>query len=286
MKKNTFILLTAITVMACNNETAEKKAEHEKDSLQTVINQRDSALSNYLTSFNDIEYTLDSINVKQKNIVLKTGTTNELKTSVVQEINAEITAINSLIERNKKQITNLNDKLKTSGNKNEKLQTAVKKLNDELTKKQEELGTLNIKLNSLNVELLILNSALGTLNAENASQAQIIANEVADAHKAFYIIGTSKDLVKDKVIEKKGGVLGMGKTSELKNDFKANRFTQIDYTQITSIPVNSKSIEIISSHPTDSYKIEKEKGMVKDVLITNAEKFWNASKYLVIVKGA
>ena len=79
MKKTALIAITALSFTACNNPKADNKAEHEKDSLQSIINERDSTLSNYLASFSDITNTLDSINNRQNNIVLKIEKPSDLK---------------------------------------------------------------------------------------------------------------------------------------------------------------------------------------------------------------
>lgn len=291
MKKNAFIIIaTSLVAVSCNNNKPQvdntASAERERDSLQALLNQKDSTLSSYLMSFNDIQRTLDSVNVKEKNIYIKTERTSDIKTNVLAEINAEIAAINSLMEKNRQNISNLNKQLKSSGGKNKQLEQAIKSLNTQLVQKQDELTALNVKLNGLNREIMQLQTSIGFLNAQNAAQAETIAQERNELHKAFYIVGTSKDLEKENIIDKKGGLLGIGKTSELKDDFNSKKFTQIDYTQLNSIPVNSKKVDIITSHPTNSYRLEKENGIIKDIVITNSEAFWNASKYLVIVKGA
>jgi uncharacterized coiled-coil protein SlyX len=286
MKKNAFIIITALSVIACNTmPQTDKVAERERDSLQIIVNQRDSKISDFLASFVDIEHTLDSINVKQKNIYLKTEKPSDVKAGVVADINREITAINSLMEKNRKKISDLNSQLKTSGGKNKELEDAIKTLNQQLSQKQQELVEMNSKLNILNAEIMQLQASIGFLSVENVTQADMIATETAELHKAFYIIGTSKDLEKEKIIDKKGGLLGIGKTKELSNDFDATKFNQIDYTQLMSIEINSKKAEIITTHPSSSYRLEKDKDHVKKLIILNAVEFWSASKYLVIIKG-
>jgi hypothetical protein len=54
--------------------------------------------------------------------------------------------------------------------------------------------------------------------------------------------------------------------------------------KVNTIPIDSKDAKIITSHPSDSYTLNKEKDKVVSLQITNAEKFWSASKYLVVVK--
>jgi hypothetical protein len=46
-------------------------------------------------------------------------------------------------------------------------------------------------------------------------------------------------------------------------------------------------MKIITSHPSDSYTLDKDasdKDKVTNIVITNSEKFWSTSKYLVVVK--
>jgi len=78
----------------------------------------------------------------------------------------------------------------------------------------------------------------------------------------------------------------MGKTDKLNANIDNSQFIRIDYTQVSSITVNSKKMKLVTSHPSDSYSLdidENEKDLVKSLIITNAEKFWSASKYLVIL---
>ena len=82
--------------------------------------------------------------------------------------------------------------------------------------------------------------------------------------------------------------MGLGKTARLNSNIDNNKYTKIDYTQTMTIPINSDGVKIVTSHPADSYTLDKDaknKDMVINLTITNPEKFWSASKYLVIVKS-
>ncbi|MGZ4097881.1 MAG: Cbp1 family collagen-binding glycoprotein adhesin, partial [Bacteroidia bacterium] len=185
-----------------------------------------------------------------------------------------------------KTIAELKSKLKRSAGKNSKLEKAVASLTEQLAQKDQELASLNEKLTALNAQVEQLQTSLDTLNAKNSSQAQTIAQHTEALHTAYYIVGKSKDLAEAKVIDKKGGLLGIGKTSELNSDFDRSKFTRIDYTKMTTIPINSDKVKIITNHPSDSYTLEKDskdKDLVKTIVITNPEKFWSVSKYLVII---
>ena len=85
------------------------------------------------------------------------------------------------------------------------------------------------------------------------------------------------------VITKKGGFIGIGKTEQLKQDFNTDYFTQVDITETQAIDLFSKKANILTSHPSDSYKLEGDDESVDKLVILDPVRFWSASKYLVVV---
>ena len=82
MKKLIYVVAIALTFTACDNRQAEiDQANRQKDSLASIINERDSSLNDFLTSFNDIEKNLDSIARKQNAINVNVESQGELKKS-------------------------------------------------------------------------------------------------------------------------------------------------------------------------------------------------------------
>ena len=100
---------------------------------------------------------------------------------------------------------------------------------------------------------------------------------------AFYAFGTSKELLDKKVITKEGGFIGMGKAEKLRNDFNVDYFTQIDITKIKSLDLKAKRAKLITTHPTGSFSFEMKGKVFDKLIITDSEKFWSASKYLVVL---
>lgn len=285
MKKYILISITAVSLFSCNEEKKTiSNTDRSHDSLEAIIKQRDSLNNEYLASFSEIERNLDSINAKQKGIYLRTEKPTEIKGNIKEEINSEIAAINTLMQKNRQKIENLNRKLKGSKKENEQFGNTIKTLNDQLVQKQTDLNELNLKLVSLNMKVEALETSVSLLKVENAEYKETIAEETAALHTAFYVVGTLKDLQNEKLIDRKGGLLGMGKTDELNKDFDSNKFTRIDYTKTDLIPVDCKKIEIVTTHPTDSYRLERVNNIIKYVHIINPKQFWGASKYLVVVK--
>ena len=277
MKKNLIAGVVILFITACTNQSEVDKANHQRDSLASIVNQRDSSLNDFVSAFNEVETNLDSVAVRQNILSMSTENKGELKVNSKDRMNAQITAINNLMEENRKNIAELNKKLKSSDGRNAKFQKMIKVLNEQLAEKDKELASLNEKLSSMNNQLSQLQTSVDTLNTT-------VAGQTAELHTAYYVIGKSKDLQAAEIIDKSGGVLGIGKTAKLSQHFDESKFTRVDYTQMGVIPVDSKSMKIITTHPEASYSIDRDKEMVKSIVITDPKKFWSASKYLVVVK--
>jgi hypothetical protein len=276
---------TVLIFTSCNQQDAEKSSR-ETDSLFTVVNERNATITDFIVSFNEVESNLDSVAVRQHLISLNTEQKGELKTNQKARINEQIATINNLMEQNRKKLADLTRKLKGSSSKNAELEKMIITINNQLDQKNTELTALNEKLNNLNAQVAQLQTSVTVLTDEGNSKSQIIADETKALHTAYYVVGKSNDLQDAKIIDRKGGLLGIGRTSKLNADYDNTKFIRIDYTQTGTIPVNSE-MKMITSHPSDSYTLDKDatdKDMVKNILITNPEKFWSASKYLVVVK--
>jgi hypothetical protein len=285
MKYYFIIAVAALTLSACNRKELAD-SNHSKDSLEAVVNEREATLNEFIASFNEVEANLDSVAAKQHVIVTNSAKSGELKPNQKARINSEIAAINTLMEQNRKKIAALNSKLKSSANKNVQLEKTIETLNAQLVQKYAELKELNARLDESNAQCAQLETSVNILTADNSAKAQTISEETAALHTAYYVVGKAKDLQEAKLIDRKGGLLGIGRTAKLTGDFDNSKFTKIDYTQTSSIEVNS-DMKIITSHPSDSYTLDtdaKDKDLVKTIVITNPEKFWSTSKYLVVVK--
>lgn len=276
--------LSLIVLQGCNNNKAElERSNRERDSLLAVVNDRDSSINDFLESYNEIQMNLDSVAARGNVISRNMANQNELKATAKERINENIAAINELMKENRQKIAELNRKLKNSSGKNHKLQKMVESLNAQMAEKDSELASLNEQLAALNANVALLQTSVDTLTAQTTAQSQTISEQTTALHTAYYVVGKAKDLEKMGVIDKKGGLLGMGKTATMSEKFDNSKFTQVDYTQLSNIPINNKA-KVITPHPEDAYSLDKDtKGKATNLRITIPEKFWSASKYLVVV---
>jgi len=285
--KKLFLYLFAIALFGGCEYHKEELAKNakEKDSLMAIVSSKDAVINDFLSTMNEIENNLMAVTQKQNMVTSDAAAAGgaEMKKPTKERINQQINDINALMDQNKKKLAALQAKLKASGGKVAELEKMIATLQDQMAQKNKELEGLNQQIASLNTKVEKLNTDVSDLTAQNTTKQKTIDDQTAAMHTAYYTIGTSKELQTNKVINKEGGFLGLGKHPILRSDFNADAFKTIDITQTTTIAINKKDAKMITTHPADSYKMDKDaKGQVTNIVITNPDKFWKASKYLVV----
>jgi hypothetical protein len=282
MKK--YLILLLIPVLFACGRAAKKEAEAMKaknDSLMAQTMQKDEAINEFIATVNDIQGTLDTIKMKENIINLSTNKNGELKLSAKDQIKSDITSIYMLMEKNKKELSDLTRKLKTSNMKVTELQKLVDRLQKDIADRNVEIEALRDKLAKLNIIIETANLRLDTLsNVVKAQsgrlneQKQTLAQQEAALNTAYYIVGKEKDL-------KKEGIIGKG--GKLLSDFNKALFTKVDIRKLTEVSILSKKAKVISNHPTSSYKLVGDKKIIQSLQISDYTAFWSNVRYLVIV---
>ena len=273
------IILTNLLVSNCGKGSDESE-NPIKDSVENVsgnlngkLNEKDAAIQELVSSFNEIQENLNTIKEKEK-IISKVTSDGDVK-SKEDQIKEDIQSIYDLMAKNKDRIGSLSKKLKNSKLKIDGLEKMIDNMQVTLNLKDSEIEELKTKIEGLNVELSNLTTNYKAVENESNQKTEII-------NTAFYAIGTSKELKEKNVITKEGGIIGLGKTTKLSSDFNKDYFTKINIEKTTSINLGAKKIKILTTHPSNSYKLIGEKPIEK-LEITNTKEFWSASKYLVII---
>lgn len=280
------MIISAVCLLAvgCTDYKSQvERLQEEKKAMAYQAAYKDSSLESFIATVNEIEQNLQTVEANQ-NIINKNTKNGEIKSTSRERINASIASINELMEENKTKLAELNKRMKGSKIKVAKLEMMINNLNEQLAAKSAELDQMNLQLTALNTKVTELNVTVDTLRSEGTAKSLVIETQTAALHKAFYTQGSKKELESKQVITREGGFLGLGKEEVLKSDLNSSAFTPVDITQVAKIEVTGKDAKIVTPHPTDSYKLERdEKEEVKEIVITDPEKFWSASKYLVVM---
>ncbi len=282
--KKYFLYSSAILLAGCHDYKADVEAlNKEKQTMINESNYKDSTINAFIAGLNQVETNIGAVTKKQGEVA-DMSSQHELSKSQFDRINEDIHNINDLMEANRTKLDELTKKLKGSNYKIKELEKTIASLQQQLDEKNTELAALNQKLADMNVTVENLNTNVKTLTAQTEDQAKTIADKTTKLNTAYYTVGTYKELETKKVLNKTGGFLGIGKNKQMVNDFKPDAFKAIDVTQTKTIELNSKTASVVTTHPSSSYKIEKkDKNHVTQLVITDPDQFWKASKYLVVM---
>jgi len=288
MKKYLILLLIPL-FFACGKSKEEIRLEKQVDSLKSITSQDQESINEYLKTFNEIQENINAIKEKENIITTKTIGDNELKDTDVEAINNDILAIYEMMQENKKKLVYLRSKLNKSNSKNSELKKTIRLLNDNIAQKDIEMTDLRTKLEQKNIDISGLNAKIDSLNKdfneltlENESKDVIIESQEIQMNTAFYIIDSKKNLKEKGILESDGGFIGIGSNTKVK--LKESEFKQINIRDSIEFSLNNaKKVQLITDHPEGSFKFEKAaNGNYEKLIISNPDKFWKMSKYLVI----
>ncbi|MEO9531447.1 MAG: hypothetical protein ABJG68_14180 [Crocinitomicaceae bacterium] len=285
MKRFTAIALFSTLLFSCNQgETTTDSASGESEEMARLKSEmremedqlaaKDSTLNETIMLFNEIEQNLAMINLKEDEIRFR-STDIELEEDGKQWILQEIQNINYLREANTKKVGELNKALKDKNLQITELQSMITNLMDKIQVQEEEIEMLRVELADLDREYV-------ELLEEYQEQTQLTAETIKELNKGFYAYGSVEELEQNGVIVREGGFIGIGKKTNLKDDFNEDYFTQIDITRTKSLEVTGKKVTFVTDHPSSAYEMTTN-GQKHSIKINDAKSFWKVSKYLVII---
>ena len=265
-----------------NKENNFKDMLHQNMQLSEQLNDRDSLINEWVQAFNEIEKDIATIKEKENILNVKSDDQEFSKDRRV-EILDDIKYINSLLEANKKKIWNLNYRLKKSGVKITALESKINDLENSLNMRDSSINILKDNLAQKDFEMIKLNELMGELETKVNEQNIVMNSQTAELNKAYLAYGTYKELKEKGVLTKDGGFLWIGQEKTLKENFNENNFTEINILKTTKIPVETKSLELITHHPKGSYDIVMDSTHTIAYLeIKDPVQFWKVSKYAVL----
>jgi len=281
-----FLLITAgiVAYTLYNRERAEQLAlmESQRQSFEDMLIARDSTINEWMLTLDQIEENLETI-LQKENLISVQSTDAEFTPDRKVQILDDIKQINTLLDLNKKKIAALNAELKKSGGAIKGFQERISELEMSIKQRESEILDLKMALVNKNFEIEQLNTRMTDLQITIAHQDEEISNQIDEMNTAYLAYGTYKDLKEKGIISKEGGFLGLGKKESLVEDFADSLFSQVNITDLRSIPVNSKDARLITEHPTNSYElIHEEEDKIAYIEIKDPDIFWKISKYAVV----
>jgi len=257
---------------------AEKKARDTQKLYENATN-----------TLNDVQTSLESMD---QDLLGSIAGADEIPGTTPEERRARlinnISNMRSQIETNKKKIADMERQL-----------SQVKGQRDGYLKTLNNLKALNAEKESMlaRLESQLAASEAAKDSAIQASQQEIaqreaqirekqgiIENQNQDLNQVYYIADTRKNLIAAGVVDRKGGILGIGRVTTVSSKIVTEKFTPmnlLDSQQITLDP-SPKGYAVLSNHVAASYTLMKE-GESWILKVTDPESF-RKQKFLVLEK--
>ena len=279
MKKILTVAIVLIFTGCGENKVQEDSRDVVYDSLQQIISQKNAELNDIMGTFNDIQEGFREINMAQGRVNLNGMAAEKMSKEDIME---NISFIQRTMQLNRERIARLQQQLKSSSLNADKLSATIEGLTIQLNEKQKQIDQLEAQLKDKDLviekqgkEITRLNDNVGQLTASDAAKAEALQKQDKEMHTAWYVFGTKKEL-------KSQGIL---KSSDVlkSSDFNKNYFTRIDIRVVKSIKLYSKNVELLTSHPSDSYSLERDAQKQYILYINNPDAFWSVSRYLVML---
>ncbi len=285
MKKLLLLTVCVAALSSCGNRAQNEALKAQNDSLTMALTERDLELENIMSAFNEVQEGFRLINEAENRVDLQSGVAEG--SSVSEKIKEDIRFISEKLQSNREQIAKLEEQLKNSKYATSQMKKALANLNQELEAKTQQIATLQAELASKNIRITELDDMVAGLNenvkslvAENEIKSATVASQDKALNTAWFVFGTKSELKDQKIISSKF----LQKTKVLEdNDFNKDYFTQIDIRTDKTIKLYSKSAELLTTHPEGSYELVKDANGQLTLQITNPNKFWSVSRYLVIL---
>lgn len=282
MKKIAYSCWIVTSIIFCSCGGNDTNVQSEIDSLRIELAQKTAELE-MANDFVDLYNTnIDSV-LKSENLVM---TSIESPAITKQKIKSNIDAYNEVINRQKKRISELEELLKTSDSNSAKnIKEAIAKMQKELDRKNAEIAELRRQLDNKNVSIAKLEKNIeglkddiDALNEENKMQEEALIKQTELLNDAYYIIGSSKELKSKGVLS--GGFLKKSKVNA--NELDKSIFTKIDMRKEKTFNIPSKDPKVMSQMPSNSYTITKQDDGTSVLTITDVERFWSQTIYLIV----
>ena len=285
--KKTYLLIASFVLIlagACNNKAEQELLTQKalQDSVEAALAAKNTEVEMLFQQLNEIEENLSVVTSKYADVSKIKDKTGEVNVDTRTKITSQIQDINDLLTEQKQRIDNLNAQLRKQKNTNKELTAFIEKLQTRISEQEEEIQLLTTELQKHKIIIDNLNRNLDELNKKNQDKDERILKIEEEKNAAYYIIGERKELLEKGIINRKGGFLGIGKRSVASSDSELKNYSKIDIRKVPEIQLPGTKIKILTSHPSESYRLESDEKRPTRLVITNPSLFWQKSKFLVI----
>ncbi len=284
MKKALFIIgLSAIFMASCQDGKMQEREKQLQDSFASVMSAKNAELDAFFQQLNEIETSLNEITSAYSDVVENVTANGETSKDAVAGIKAKVSTLGDILAADKAKLRSLNGQVSRLSKQNKELQNFVANLESRIAEQEAQIQSLTKELEKKNATIKSLEKDVAGLKEADKKKNKQIAEIQDEQHTAYFAIGTKKELRAKNLVDRKGGFIGLGKSTVLANNSDFAAFTKIDTRNTQEIPLTGQKVKIVTPHPETSYSLEGDPKRPTSIRIVNPDLFWKASKCLVIM---
>ena len=281
MKREWILLVVMGLIVSCTNvkESKEyKELQAQRDSLLMQTADADSETAEMMSVISEVEANFERIREAEKYISTQSSQEGEMSQNTKDRVSENFKMINEILQRNKAQLEELNKKYSGSTREMTSLKNTISRLNREMQESTGRLSELQAELALKDEQIAQLSQDITSLALETEKQSEMIREQDRTLNTAYYVFGTARELRDQKILS--GGFLQA--TRVMQDTFNKEYFLTIDIREVTEIPLFAPKAKVWSTHPEGTYEfVEGEDGNLT-FTITDTQRFWSLTKYLIV----
>lgn len=263
--------------------------EEEQKKLNSYLNEITDTVSEVETKLRDVR----TKQVTITNLITQAENDQSKKAALLNDISA----IEDQLKKDRKDISDLQSRMKKSNVRIKVLEDMVTNLQTEITKNEKIMVELRASVDEKNriiqAKELMIKSKDDTLsytqkNLRVVSGELDQTNQILDETRntGYYVIGAKKELIEKKAIEETGGFL-QRKNLIIARELDASAFTKIHIAKVTEFPLTcpAKDVKLVPERGATSFQIEATGKDACVLKVLNTEQFWKMPYLAIIVKG-
>ena len=307
MRKYILISILFVCVFGCGNDGLEDKIkdlENENKDLGLKLQNQSTGMESSPDVVKDVTALLKVIHeteskIEEKKHRLRSAEEVEGAVDTKEEILKSIQGLYDDLKRYREKAAELREQLDSLAARNAQQKETISSLTIALEEETIKVGDMSKKIGSLKKHVIhlenrqgelttsisYLKSALSLRTKEISKNEQEIENLHKEINSIFYVIGNSRELIRKKIIVKKGIPLLRSLNPFSRNYVLGEDFTLAEFTHeksiLTEFSIDGRIKKILPYRNRSHYDITYENGL-SYVNITDSKNFWH-QKYLVIV---
>jgi len=295
-------LMSAVVLSACNTETKQQLATvAHADSVHTdsLANVRSQLMQEVMSStqfVSEINAELAKARALQSKKEPALETTAEVTASqeqrkaIVARISHLVARLDSVQTRLASTRSRVNALTKQDSDLVAQVATYEKSIADLQATAAKERADFQAVIDRQTGQIAELNSKVDTLNTVRTALVDTVGQLTSEKNTAYYIIGTRDELIKKGVLVPEGGkrfFLVGGRNVVPARQLDPSNFSKIDRLADRNIRLPEGEYQILTRQNVSFAKpqIEKDGKIAGGLTIEQPERFWEASRFLIIVRS-